>query len=95
VHDSASPPLRPAPAPAPRSTPLWALGAAAGFLKLNHTTAQTTWLQSIFPAIGRTLGEFFFGGSESHADSERLARQSCREATLGMDCGAGEAAYKE
>jgi len=35
------------------------------------------------------------GGSESHADSERLARQSCREATLGMDCGAGEAAYKE
>ncbi len=35
------------------------------------------------------------GGSESRADSERLARQSCREATLGMDCGTGEAAYKE
>src|SRR6266571_9304731 len=28
--------------------------------------------------------------AESRADSERLARQSCREATLGMDCGAGE-----
>src|SRR5207245_5438593 len=34
------------------------------------------------------------GGSESHADGERLAGQSGSERTVGMDCRAGEAAYK-
>src|SRR5947209_6718718 len=34
------------------------------------------------------------GGSESHADGDGLAGQSGSERTVGMDCRAGEAAYK-
>ena len=34
------------------------------------------------------------GGSESRADGEGLAGQSASERTVGMDCGAGEATYK-